>query len=124
MEKKKPTLALEMKEIELTIGKIMRVGVVLAAVFMLFGMGLFFINKGSGYPGATFPTTLTLIFQGTLHFKAYAYMMAGIFFLILTPVLRVIVSIYAFWKEKDFLYVYITSAVLFILIISYLIGHH
>ena len=51
-------------------------------------------------------------------------MMLGIFLLILTPVLRVVISIYAFAKEKDHLYVWITSIVLVILIISFIIGHH
>lgn len=51
-------------------------------------------------------------------------MMAGIYLLILTPVLRVVISIYAFYQEKDMLYVKITSLVLLILIISVIVGHH
>ena len=49
--------------------------------------------------------------------------MFGIFLLILTPVLRVIVSIYAFAKEGDRLYVVITTIVLVILIIGMAIGY-
>ena len=49
-------------------------------------------------------------------------MMLGVYCLILTPVLRVIVSIYAFYREKDRLYVTITTAVLLILIVALVIG--
>lgn len=51
-------------------------------------------------------------------------MMAGIFLLILTPVLRVLVSIYAFYKEKDVLYVWITTIVFIILMFGFILGHH
>ncbi len=50
-------------------------------------------------------------------------MMGGVYLLILTPILRVVISIYAFYKENDFLYVKITSLVLLILIISVIVGH-
>ncbi len=50
-------------------------------------------------------------------------MMLGIFLLILTPVLRVVVSIYAFIKENDKLYAWITTVVLVILVIAMLIGY-
>lgn len=49
--------------------------------------------------------------------------MLGLFLLILTPVLRVVVSIYAFIKEKDRLYTWITTAVLVILIGAMIIGY-
>ncbi|KRL05610.1 DUF1634 domain-containing protein [Liquorilactobacillus oeni] len=123
MAKRKVTVTVEMKEIEVIIGKIMRIGVIFAALLMICGLLLFYTTGKSGYPDNVFPTALTQVFYGLLQLKAYAYMMAGIFALILTPVLRVVVSIYAFWKERDFLYVYITTAVFVILIISYLIGH-
>ncbi|MBA1393641.1 DUF1634 domain-containing protein, partial [Lactobacillus sp. XV13L] len=50
-------------------------------------------------------------------------LMLGIFLLILTPVLRVVVSIYAFLKEKDYLYVYITTFVLIILAFAMIAGY-
>ncbi len=55
--------------------------------------------------------------------KPYAVLMLGLFLLILTPVLRVVVSIYAFIKEKDRLYTWITTAVLVILIGAMIIGY-
>lgn len=120
----KKTTRKEMLEVEIVIGKIMRIGVIIAVCVMLLGLVMFFATGQSGYPGTTFPTSFTAIWQGLLAFKAYAYMMAGIYLLILTPVLRVVISIYAFYKEHDYLYVKITSLVLAILILSVFIGHH
>lgn len=114
----------EMLEVELVIGKIMRIGVLFSAAVMLLGFAMFLITGNSGYPATSFPTTLPAIWQGLVSFKSYAYMMAGIYLLILTPVLRVVISIYAFYQEKDMLYVKITSLVLLILIISVIVGHH
>ncbi|MEY8736089.1 DUF1634 domain-containing protein [Lactobacillus sp. AN1001] len=114
----------EMLEVEIVIGKIMRIGVLFSAAVMILGFAMFLITGNSGYPATSFPTTLPAIWQGLISFKPYAYMMAGIYLLILTPVLRVVISIYAFYQEKDMLYVKITSLVLLILIISVIVGHH
>lgn len=111
-----------MADIEIKIGKIMRYGVILAMVIMAVGLALLFINGNGGYPNNAFPTSFKTISHGCLHAKPYAIMMAGMFILILTPVLRVVVSIYAFMKERDYLYVAITIIVFVILISSLLIG--
>ena len=113
----------EMAQVEIIIGKIMRIGVLIAAIVMIIGLVMFFIN-GGGYVNNAFPTTLSNVISGIPHGKAYALMMGGIFLLILTPVLRVVVSIYAFIVEKDTLYTWITILVLVILIISFIIGHN
>lgn len=120
----KHDLQTEMNQVELLIGKIMRIGVLIAAFVMIIGLSLLLVTGKSGYPGTLYPTTLQAIIAGVCAFKAAAWMMLGIFLLILTPVLRVVISIYAFAKEKDYLYVWITSIVLVILVISFIIGHH
>ncbi|KRN89573.1 DUF1634 domain-containing protein [Ligilactobacillus ceti] len=122
-QKQNQQLDKEMHDVEIVIGQIMRVGVIIAATFMIIGFIILLITHTGGYPGNHFPTTLKAIFTGLFHGKAYAFMMFGIFCLILTPVLRVIISIYAFLKEKDYLYVGITTLVLVILIISFILGH-
>lgn len=114
----------EMAQVEIIIGKIMRIGVLIAAIVMIIGLVMFFINGGGGYVNNAFPTTLSSVISGITHGKAYALMMGGIFLLILTPVLRVVVSIYTFIVEKDTLYTWITILVLVILIISFIIGHN
>ncbi|KRK97083.1 hypothetical protein FD04_GL001943 [Secundilactobacillus odoratitofui DSM 19909 = JCM 15043] len=114
----------EMAHIEIMIGRILQIGVVIAAIVMLIGLILLLVNGGDGgYAVGHQPTTISTILSGTAHMKPYAIMMVGMFCLILTPVLRVVVSIYAFYKEHDHLYVWITTAVLIILCVSFIIGH-
>ena len=49
-------------------------------------------------------------------------MVAGLLLLIATPVLRVAVSIFAFVYEKDKVFVIITSIVLGLLLLSFILG--
>ena len=121
MSEKKATTREEMMAVEIIIGKIMRIGVFLASTVMIIGFAM--LKGTSGYPGNSFPTTLSSVVSGMSALKPYAWMMGGIYLLILTPVLRVVISIYAFIKEKDYLYVKITSLVLLILIVSFFLGH-
>lgn len=114
----------EMNEIENSIGKALRVGVIIATVVMILGLIILLLNRGNtGYPDGVIPVKPGQIASGVLALKPFAIMMLGLFFLILTPVLRVVVSIYAFFVEKDYLYVWITATVLLILIISFIIGY-
>ncbi|GEK29257.1 DUF1634 domain-containing protein [Furfurilactobacillus siliginis] len=113
----------EMAQVEIMIGQILRIGVIVSAVIMLVGFITYGVQGTTGFAHNGFPTTITAIITGLGTFKAGSVMMLGLFCLILTPVLRVIVSIYAFYVEKDHLYVWITTAVLVILLIALFIGH-
>lgn len=112
----------ETRQVELVIGKILRIGVITSAIVVMIGIIMYFINGGGGYDGS-FPRRFAAIFAGIAAGKPYAVIMLGIFLLILTPVLRVVVSIYAFYKEHDKLYVIITTAVLIILIFAMMMGY-
>lgn len=112
----------EISNAERLIGQVMQVGVFLAAGVMLVGVLLFLISGQSGYSGNYHPSSFSTIFAGVIRFKPYAIIMLGLFLLILTPVLRVIVSIYAFYVAHDHLYVWITTLVLVILLIAMIIG--
>ncbi|MBC1917379.1 DUF1634 domain-containing protein [Listeria booriae] len=118
----KSTTDEEMHRVEAIVSTLLRIGVLLSAAIILIGLLLLMFTGTSGYPGTTYPTTLTAIFDGITQFKPYAIVMFGLFCLILTPVLRVLVSFVTFLKEKDYLYVAITAIVLIILTISFLIG--
>ncbi|KRK81094.1 DUF1634 domain-containing protein [Companilactobacillus nodensis] len=112
----------ETRQVELVIGKILRIGVITSAIVVMIGIIMYFINGGGGYTDG-FPKRFADIFAGIAAGKSYAVIMLGIFLLILTPVLRVVVSIYAFYKEHDNLYVIITTVVLIILIFAMLMGY-
>ncbi|SJZ99931.1 Uncharacterized membrane protein [Pilibacter termitis] len=113
---------LEMAHIEEVIGKILRIGVGISCAVMIFGFLLFLITGKSGYQGDEFPTQLSSIFQGITQIRPFAFLMAGLFLLILTPILRVVVSIYSFARERDKLYVGITIVVLCILLFAMMLG--
>ena len=51
-----------------------------------------------------------------------AILALGLIVLLLTPVARVAISIFAFARERDWLYVGITTLVLLILLMSFLLG--
>lgn len=121
-QKKEQTSEEELVIIEETIGKILRFGVLVSALIILAGIITYLITNNSGYK-ETFPTSFKDIFIGVAAFKPFAIIMLGLFCLILTPILRVGISCYAFYKEKDWLYVGITAIVLIILFISFLIGY-
>ncbi|KIS04033.1 DUF1634 domain-containing protein [Paucilactobacillus wasatchensis] len=112
----------EMDNVEQLIGKVMQVGVLLAAAVMLIGVLMLLLTGKSGYSGSFHPTTFSSLIQGAIGLKSYAIIMIGLFLLILTPVLRVIVSIYAFYVAHDKMYVWITTLVLIILIFAMVIG--
>lgn len=105
------------------VGKVMQIGVVLSALVIILGLLLLLVTGSTGYATGVHPTRVGDILSGTLALKPYAVLMTGIFLLILTPVLRVVVSIYAFAVEHDRLYVWITTIVLIILLGAMTIGY-
>lgn len=110
------------EDIELIISKFLRFGVMLSAAVIGIGFVLFIILGKSGYLGSSFPTTPIDILKGAMLLKPYAIILTGLMLLILTPVFRVGVSILVFIKEKDYMYVKITTVVFIILLISFLLG--
>ena len=114
--------ARESEKVEDTLGRSLQIGVLASAVIILAGLLLYLITGRSGYPGATFPTSLPALFAGVAALKPYAVILLGLFVLILTPVFRVGFSIVLFWKEKDFLYVRITALVFAILLVCFFLA--
>lgn len=110
------------EDTEILISKTLRAGVVISAAIICFGLILFILTGESGYPGETFPTSVPEILKGLVVLKPYAVMLSGLLILILTPVLRVGISIVTFIKEKDYMYASITVTVFVILVISLLLG--
>jgi uncharacterized membrane protein len=110
------------EDIEVIISRILQVGVITSACVVAIGLALYLITGSSGYPGSTFPSSPAAILQGLIGFKPYAVMLLGLTLLILTPVLRVGISVLVFIREKDYLYVKITALVFTILIVSFILG--
>ncbi|MBP2643706.1 MAG: hypothetical protein H6Q67_1593 [Firmicutes bacterium] len=120
----KVTLSLgkPLNKAELFVSQSLRVGVLVSALVIFLGLMIFLSGNGSGYPGESYPTTLKDILIGTIELKSFAIILAGLVLLILTPIMRVGVSVVIFVQEKDWLYVGISSIVFLILVSSFFFG--
>lgn len=117
------SLKAEQEQMELILGKLLRLGILLSLVFMLLGLGLFLLQAQP-----------EVNLENLSSFKPFAYvgshslldgvtvMLMGVFLLILTPIFRVISTLIIFAKEKDLLYLRFTSLVLVIIIVSIILG--
>lgn len=119
--------------IELLISWLLRVGVVTSLSMIFIGLLLMFIHHPSYLvsmvdlqrltsPGAAVPHTLREVVNGFLFGRGQAVVAVGLLMLIVTPIMRVAVSIIAFAVQRDRAFVFITSVVLIILIISFVLG--
>jgi uncharacterized membrane protein len=123
----KTKISQKMELMELWIGNILRVGVIVSALLVLFGGILYLYRYGLTWPGyATFkgePERLKDIYgilKSALSFHSRGIIQLGLLCLIGTPVMRVIFSLGVYAKQKDTLYIIITSIVLCLLIYSLL----
>ncbi len=125
---------------EMAISYALRAGVLLSAAVILVGILSFALTQNTGYvrvlpnhlrdiltfhqtsgPGF-FPTALPAILQGAMAGKPYAIIGLGMLLLILTPVVRVALSVLFFLAQRDWLYVGITLFVLAVLTFSLFMG--
>jgi uncharacterized membrane protein len=114
------------RQAELIISHVLRGGVLLSATIILAGVVLFYARTlaagGRSTDVSAFPHTLPSVGQGLAHADPLAMIVLGLLVLLATPVVRVAVSIVAFLLERDWRYVVITSLVLLILLLSFVLG--
>ena len=102
----------------------LRLGVVLSIALILIGIALLYAYTPSGINFSTFTTrgmNLADILYGLPKSDGMSFILLGIVVLIATPVVRVLLSVFHFAQEKDWLYVAITLIVLIDLLIAILI---
>ncbi len=113
--------------LEIWISYVLRIGVSIAGVIIFCGL-LLFIARG---PGAAEPHTLHQvlhpkavslspgdIFRGLSHGRGLALVNLGLLALILTPVIRVAMTVALFLAQRDRIFVAITATVLVVLILG------
>ncbi|MDX9759595.1 MAG: DUF1634 domain-containing protein [Bacteroidota bacterium] len=101
----------------------LRVGIVVSGVMMLAGFVLYAAQPvwyDMPVPALTLSWLDTLFDGSVLDVlrNPYLYLYAGLFALMLTPILRLLVTGYTFWRDGDMRYVRITIAVLVIIGLS------
>lgn len=111
------------------IGNTLRVGVTLACLIAAVGGVLYLWRHGAEpMPDYTYfsyedpachpegYTTLGGIWQGLLSGQARSWIQMGVVVLLLTPIMRVVLSLLDFVRERDWLYAAITAIVLAVII--------
>ena len=118
---------------ELIIGGVLRLGVAASMTLILLGMLLSFLHHREDvsspaelqrltHPGNAVPQSLPGVIDGIKHLRGQSIVSAGLLLLILTPVIRVVASILSFVVQGDRTYVIITSVVLLLLLLSFVLG--
>ncbi len=111
------------QQVEITISVLLRIGVTLAAAIVIVGGILYLIHNGHDIPEDHVfrgePADLRQVpgvLNDVLTLRSRGIIQLGILLLILTPVARVAFSVFAFWQQRDRLYIIVTLIVLVILI--------
>jgi uncharacterized membrane protein len=123
----------QVERIELLISRLLLWGVLSSFVLIVAGTTVTFIHHPHYLhspellhplvdPGASVLHTVRDVGHGLMHFDGDAIVAVGLLLLILTPVMRVAVSIVAFLHQRDMAFVVITSVVLALLLISFALG--
>jgi uncharacterized membrane protein len=119
---------------ERTISLVLRLGVLASLVCLIVGTALNLSQRGPGFltdraalgalvaPSEVVEPTWVGFRDGLLAWRGDAIVTLGLLLLILTPVVRVAVSIRAFAVEHDRVYVAITATVLVLLLTSFAMG--
>jgi uncharacterized membrane protein len=112
---------------EITISRMLRAGVGLAAFVVLVGEILYLwqahgIGTDYGYfHGVPTPIDhMALVLEGIRHLDSRSVIRLGILLLIATPIVRVAFCLYSFAMQKDKLYIPISGTVLAVLLYSVL----
>jgi uncharacterized membrane protein len=111
--------------LQLTLGALLRGGVILAACVVLFGTVIYLYRHGAETPQfrmfrgeSADLRSVSGIVSDALAGRARGIIQLGLLILIATPVARVAFSAYAFAREGDWKYVVITLVVLSLLLFS------
>ena len=111
------------------IGNTLRRGVTVACVIAMLGGVMYLFEHGAepmkdysrfsyDAPPAGYEqyTTLEGILRGVADFSSVGWIQLGVVVLLLTPVMRVVLSLFDFVRQRDWLYAAITSLVLAVIV--------
>lgn len=118
------------KDFQSIIGNLLRYGVWISLSVAFIGGIIYLMNHGGDIEDySVFKENdrnifevITAIYNGVIQGNGESIIFFGVILLFLTPVLRVLLSLFSFLLEKDYLYVVITLIVIFIILISVSLG--
>ena len=112
-----------LRQAELIISYALRGGVVVSAAIIAAGMLWFYLQMAvTGHAALAYPHSFGGMFRRLGQGQPLALVTMGLLVLLLTPILRVVISVVIFALERDWRYTTITLLVLIILLISLLLG--
>jgi uncharacterized membrane protein len=114
---------LEVQSINKVVTTVLAVGMYATVGSYLIGLVLLFA-KGDLVPEISkqyFHSFGSLV-SGILSLNPRAFLYTGTITLILTPISRVLISIFAFWKEKDKKFVFVTMVVFVVILAGVIAG--
>ncbi len=125
-----PEAAMIPRSMEIWISIVLRVGVMIAGATILVGLILSLIpsmDKGSGVTihelldngGHRITVSPGSIIDGLRDFDPIAIIQVGLLILILTPIVRVAMTLFLFLKEADLIFVTVTGIVLIVLLLGF-----
>ena len=111
--------------LEQIVGRLLQIGVLISAFVVVVGGIVLLVRYGGAWADfrsfrgeASELSTLGGIVRGAYHLDSHAIVQLGLVLLIATPIMRVGLTLIAFWWQRDRLYVYITAFVLALLVYS------
>lgn len=110
---------MNLKKLEKILSNVLFLGVITSSVLIIFAI-LFGTNKTKDIESYRY--NFSNVIDGIVSLDSATYYMLGIFFLILTPIIRIIAMKIQFIIVKDYTYVKISSIVIVVLIISMILG--
>ncbi|KAF2082270.1 DUF1634 domain-containing protein [Flavobacterium sharifuzzamanii] len=118
------------KDFQTIIGNLLRYGVWISLSVAFIGGIVYLIHNGNQIEDySVFKENdrnifevIAAVYNGAIQGNGESLIFTGIIFLFMTPVLRVLLSLFSFLLEKDYLYVGITLIVIMIIIISISFG--
>lgn len=113
-------------KMELSISRMLRAGVTLAALVVLVG-GVLYLLQAHGvkpdyrqFHGIPIPASqFAPVFEGVRHLDSRSIIRLGILLLIATPIMRVAFCVFSFTAQKDRIYVVVSLIVLTVLLYSF-----
>jgi uncharacterized membrane protein len=118
------------KDFQTIIGNLLRYGVWISLSVAFIGGIVYLMHHGNDIEDySVFKENdrnifevITAIYNGVIQGNGESIIFFGVILLFLTPVLRVLLSLFSFLLEKDYMYVVITLIVIFIILVSVSLG--
>ncbi|KIA94520.1 MULTISPECIES: DUF1634 domain-containing protein [unclassified Flavobacterium] len=118
------------KDFQTIIGNLLRYGVWISLSVAFIGGVVYLMHHGNDIEDySVFKENdrnifevISAIYNGVIQGNGESIIFFGVILLFLTPVLRVLLSLFSFLLEKDYLYVVITLIVIFIILVSVSLG--